>query len=160
MSKTNLSRRDFINLGWGAMGALVLTEFSLAGLRFLSPRAVEGEFGGEFNLGSHDQYPSGSVTPVEAGRFYLVRLQDSGLLAVYQRCTHLGCAVPFDHKSGQFVCPCHGSVFTMEGDELNPPAPRPLDLFQVSINGTGEIIIDTSSPVQRDKPGPDFIVYV
>ena len=160
MSRLNLSRRDFINLGWGAMGALALTEFSLAGLRFLSPRAAEGEFGGEFNLGSHDQYPSGSVTPVEAGRFYLVRLQDSGLLAVYQRCTHLGCSVPFDHKSGQFVCPCHGSAFTMEGDVLNPPAPRPLDLFQLSINESGEIIVDTSSPVQRDKPGPEFIVYV
>jgi cytochrome b6-f complex iron-sulfur subunit len=159
MSNLNLSRRDFINLGWGAMGVLALTEFSLAGLRFLSPRAAEGEFGGEFNLGSQEEYPPGSVTPVEAGRFYLVRLQDAGLLAVYQRCTHLGCAVPFDHKSSQFVCPCHGSEFTMEGDVLNPPAPRPLDLFALSINQSGEIIIDTSSPVQRDKPDPDFVVY-
>ena len=159
MSKINLSRRDFINLGWGAMGALALTEFSLAGLRFLSPRAAEGEFGGEFNLGSHDQYPPGSVTPVEAGRFYLVRLLDAGLLAVYQRCTHLGCAVPFEHQSGQFICPCHGSAFTMEGDVLNPPAPRPLDLFPLSINQSGEIIVDTSSPEQRDKPSPDFVVY-
>jgi cytochrome b6-f complex iron-sulfur subunit len=112
MSTEKISRRDFLNLAWGAAGALAVTELSFVGLRFLSPRATDGEFGGEFNLGSYESYPLGSVTPVEVGRFYLVRLQDGGFLAIYRRCTHLGCAVPFDQASGEFVCPCHGSVFT------------------------------------------------
>lgn len=75
------------------------------------------------------------------------------------RCTHLGCAVPYDPATGQFVCPCHGSAFTTEGDVLNPPASRPLDLFQVSINDAGEIIVDTSTPIERDHTSPDTIVY-
>ncbi|MBT3315636.1 MAG: ubiquinol-cytochrome c reductase iron-sulfur subunit [Anaerolineae bacterium] len=160
MSTEKISRRDFLNLAWGAAGALAVTELSFVGLRFLSPRATDGEFGGEFNLGSYESYPLGSVTPVEVGRFYLVRLQDGGFLAIYRRCTHLGCAVPFDQASGEFVCPCHGSVFTNEGDVLNQPAPRPLDLFQIAINEETEIIVDTSSPIERNQTSPDDIVYI
>lgn len=160
MLEKKLSRKDFLNIGWGTVGALALTEMGVVGMRFLSPRSVEGEFGGEFNLGSYDQYPPGSVTPVEAGRFYLVCLEDGGFLAIYRRCTHLGCAVPFDQASGQFVCPCHGSAFTKDGDVLNQPAPRPLDLFQLVISPDSEIVVDSSSPIQRDHTILDQIVYV
>ena len=158
MSEHKVSRRDFLNIAWGAAGLLAATELGLVGLRFLSPRSVDGEFGGTFNLGNPDQYPAGSVTPVEAGRFYLVRLEDGGLLAIYRRCTHLGCAVPFDQGAGQFVCPCHGSAFTPDGDVLNPPAPRPLDLFEVIIED-GQVKVDTSSPLPRQKFDPVQVVY-
>ena len=159
MADNNISRRDFLNIVWGAAGAIAVTELGLTGLRFLSPRTTEGEFGGLFNLGGPDQYPPGSVTPVEAGRFYLVRLEDGGLLAIYRRCTHLGCAVPYDQATGQFVCPCHGSAFTADGDVLNAPAPRPLDLFTLSINDEGEILVDTGKAIERDHPDPAAVVY-
>ncbi|MBL7162848.1 MAG: Rieske 2Fe-2S domain-containing protein [Anaerolineales bacterium] len=158
MSNRKFSRKDFLNIVWGAAGTLAAAELSFIGLRFLSPRATDGEFGGVFNLGPYDGFPPGSVTPVETGRFYLVRLEDGGFLAVYRRCTHLGCAVPFDPAVGQFICPCHGSEFTMEGDVLNAPAPRPLDLFQLSINEAGEIVVDTSISIERDQPSPEHIV--
>jgi cytochrome b6-f complex iron-sulfur subunit len=159
MADSKVSRRDFLNIVWGAAGAIAVTELGLTGLRFLSPRTVEGQFGGLFNLGIPDQYPPGSVTPVEAGRFYLVRLEDGGLLAIYRRCTHLGCAVPYDQATGQFVCPCHGSAFTADGDVLNAPAPRPLDLFSLSINDDGEILVDTGKTIERDHPDPAAVVY-
>jgi cytochrome b6-f complex iron-sulfur subunit len=158
MSEQPLSRRNFFNIAWGAAGALALTELSLVGLRFLSPKTAEGEFGGTFNLGPADQYPEGSVTPVEAGRFYLVHLPEGGYLAVYRRCTHLGCAVPYDLASGKFICPCHGSEFTMDGDVLNQPAPRPLDRFALWINESGEIEVDTQAPIERDHTRPEDIV--
>jgi cytochrome b6-f complex iron-sulfur subunit len=159
MADNKVSRRDFLNIVWGAAGIIAVTELGLTGLRFLSPRTVEGQFGGLFNLGSPDQYPPGSVTPVEAGRFYLVRLEDGGLLAIYRRCTHLGCAVPYNQATGQFVCPCHGSAFTADGDVLNAPAPRPLDLFTLSINDEGEILVDTGTAIERDHPDPEAVVY-
>lgn len=145
---------------WGAAGAVAVTELSFVGLRFLAPRPVVGEFGGVFNVGVVDNFPPGSVTPVEAGRFYVVRLTDGGLLALYRRCTHLGCAVPYDPAVGQFVCPCHGSAFTMDGEVQNAPAPRPLDLFPLTINEVGEILVDTMSPTERDRVSPDHIVYL
>jgi cytochrome b6-f complex iron-sulfur subunit len=158
--KKEISRRDFLNGLWALLGAAAVAELSFTGLRFLAPQSVEGEFGGVFNLGDPAQYPAGSVTPVEAGRFYLVRLPEGGFLAVYRRCTHLGCSVPFDQGTGQFVCPCHGSAFTMEGDVQNAPAPRPLDLFPVSITDQGTLQVDTSQPIERDHITLDHVVYL
>ena len=135
-------------------------ELGIVSLRFLSPRAVEGDFGGTFNLGSPDDYPPRSVTAVEAGRFYLVHLNDGGFLAVYRRCTHLGCIVPYDQGSQQFVCPCHGSEFTMDGDVLNPPAPRPLDLFAVTLTEEGELQVDTQQAIERSRVSPEDILYL
>jgi cytochrome b6-f complex iron-sulfur subunit len=160
MRDEKINRGDFLNILWVTAGAFALTESLLVGLRFLLPRPTQGEFGGQFNIGPYDQYPPGSVTPVEAGRFYLVRLPDGGFLAVYRRCTHLGCAVPYDPASGQFICPCHGSAFTMDGDVLNPPAPRPLDIFPLEISAEGEIIVDTSTNIERDQIDAGQAVYV
>lgn len=153
------SRRDFLNILLGSAGALALLEMSFVGLRFFSPRVAVGEFGGVFNLGSAEQYPPGSVTPFENGRFYLVRLADGGLLALYYRCSHLGCTVPYVPESGQFVCPCHGSAFSQDGDVLNAPAPRPLDLFPLAITPDREIEVDTGHPIQRTQASPTDLVY-
>jgi cytochrome b6-f complex iron-sulfur subunit len=159
MKGKEISRRGFLNIALAAGGAIAIGETLFVGLRFLAPKATDGAFGGEFNLGAYDQFPLASVTPVEAGRFYLVRLQDGGFLAVYRRCTHLGCSVPYDPSIQQFVCPCHGSEFTMEGDVLTAPAPRPLDIFPLSITDTGEVVIDTRNPIERDQTDPAQIVY-
>ncbi len=158
MTEKNISRRDALKVLWAASGALVVGEFTFVGLKFLSPKKTDGEFGGVFNLGAPAQYPNGSVTPVEAGRFYLVRLEDGGLLALYRKCTHLGCAVPYEPTLGQFVCPCHGSAFTLNGDVQNAPAPRAMDLFSLTIE-EGEIVVDTGKVVERDHTTADNIVY-
>lgn len=155
-----LSRRDFINALWALTGTAALAEFTFVGLRFLAPRPTQGEFGGVFNLGDALQYPAGSVTPVEAGRFYLVHLKEGGFLAIYRRCTHLGCSVPYDPGSGQFVCPCHGSAFTADGDVLNAPAPRPLDLFSIALSELGELLVDTGDVIERDQVTPEHVLEI
>ena len=157
MNESKFSRKDFLNIAWLASGGLVLSEAAFAGLRFLSPRVGDGEFGGVFALGVADDYPLGSVTPIEGGNFYVVHLEDGGLLAIYKKCTHLGCVVPYEPTLGEFVCPCHGSAFTLEGDLVNPPAPRPLDLFLLTVVD-GQIYVDTSQRIERDQAGPEHIV--
>jgi cytochrome b6-f complex iron-sulfur subunit len=72
-----------------------------------------------YYAGIVDDFPPGSVTPFNAGRFYLVRQQDGGFLALYRKCTHLGCAVPWNPAEGRFVCPCHASAFEMDGQVIN-----------------------------------------
>lgn len=149
MTTHTASRRNVLKLGWGVAGAVVVGESLLMGLRFLAPRVGEGEFGSVIDAGLADSFAVGSVTPFNEGRFYLVRLADGGFLALYRRCTHLGCSVPYDPVRGEFVCPCHGSAFSMDGQGLNPPAPRPLDGFPVEIRD-GQVRVDTGSPIERD----------
>ena len=42
-------------------------------------------------------------------------------------CTHLGCQYDWHPEMHQFICPCHGSNYSITGKVLGGPAPRPLD---------------------------------
>lgn len=155
---SNLSRRDFLKLAWAFFGGIAALETAGIFMAYLQPRLAEGEFGSEINAGKVEDYPPNSVTHITNGRFYVVRLGDGGFLAVYHRCTHLGCTVPWDANQQKFVCPCHSSEFDMSGDVKNPPAPRPLDLFALSIVD-GNVMVDTSTPIQRQSYETAQVVY-
>ncbi len=152
------SRRDFLKLAWAGLAALVAVEAGAMGVAFSLPRLAEGEFGGVLTAGPVDSFPPNSVTPFNQGRFYLSRLADGGFLALYRKCTHLGCTVPWEQNRRQFTCPCHASAFDARGDVLNPPAPRALDLFPVIIEA-GVVKVDTGTVIQRDKFDPAQAVY-
>lgn len=158
MSDQPVNRRDFIKLGWLALGGVVALELGGITLAYMQPRIAAGEFGSLITAGKVDDFPSGSVTHITNGRFYLSRLPDGGFLALYQRCTHLGCNVPWDQAAGKFICPCHSSQFDAQGSVLNAPAPRPLDLFQVTIEN-GEVKVDTSAPISRQAYDSAQVVY-
>jgi cytochrome b6-f complex iron-sulfur subunit len=66
---------------------------------------------------------------------------DTGLLGLYQKCTHLGCRVPWCSSSSQFECPCPA------GEYRSGPAPRGLDLFPLVFEH-GRVAIDTGTPVR------------
>ncbi|HZO72229.1 MAG TPA: ubiquinol-cytochrome c reductase iron-sulfur subunit [Ktedonobacteraceae bacterium] len=63
-------------------------------------------------------------------------------IALYQRCVHLGCTVPFRDDCASFKCPCHGSHYNVDGEYLDGPAPRSLDRFQMSFNGD-DVVVNT-----------------
>jgi menaquinol-cytochrome c reductase iron-sulfur subunit len=77
----------------------------------------------EFPFIETDAYLSQNVTH----QVWAVR-GASGELTVYSPvCPHLGCSVSWDPGSHNFVCPCHGSVFSIDGRVVAGPSPRPLD---------------------------------
>lgn len=54
--------------------------------------------------------------------------QTDGQVKVYSPiCPHLGCGFRWDQQDHLFKCPCHGSVFAIDGTVKAGPAPRPLD---------------------------------
>jgi cytochrome b6-f complex iron-sulfur subunit len=157
-TKLPVSRRDVLKTAWVALGSLVALEAGGLTLAYMQPRLAEGEFGGQITAGLVDDFPPGSVTHIANARAYLSRLPDGGFLAIYQRCTHLGCSVPWDQSANAFTCPCHSSEFDPQGELLSPPAPRPLDIFPVVIEA-GEVKIDTAAPVSRQSFEPAQVVY-
>ena len=60
---------------------------------------------------------------------------EAGLIALYQRCAHLGCRVPSCESSQWFECPCHGSRYNQVGEKRGGPAPRGMDRFAMAIEG-------------------------
>ena len=91
--------------------------------------------------GTPEEFKPNTVSHIQKGRFYISRLDDGGVLALWQRCTHLGCTVPWVEDAGEFHCPCHSSVFDRKGVVLDGPAPRPLSIFPVSLKD-GKLVVD------------------
>ena len=63
-------------------------------------------------------------------------------------CPHLGCHYDWNAGRGEFMCPCHGSVFSPDGKVLAGPAPRPLDTLPSKIEH-GELLVAW----ERFEPG-------
>lgn len=152
-----LERRQFLGLAWAGSLAVLGAQTLAALTRFLKP-VSSGGFGGLIYAGRVDEFPVGSINRILSGRFYLVR-NEQGFLALWQRCTHLGCAVPYDEAAQQFHCPCHGSIFNDLGEVSGGPAPRPLDFFPVVLRD-GEVWVDTSKPTERAAYDPSQVTPV
>ena len=74
-------------------------------------------------------------------------------VALYQRCVHLGCTVPFRDDCVSFKCPCHGSHYNVDGEYLDGPAPRSLDRFAMHFSG-GDVVVSTGT-LNAKVPHPD-----
>jgi cytochrome b6-f complex iron-sulfur subunit len=147
--KTGLDRRQFLGIAWVAALLAFAAQASSAFIKFMTPELEPGAFGTKVRAGELNEFEVGSVHFFREGRFFLVRLEE-GFLALYRKCPHLGCAVPWDEELGNFNCPCHTSFFSIQGEVLSGPSPRPLDYFPVEIRG-GEVFVDTSRLMTRQE---------
>src|SRR5262245_23781433 len=51
----------------------------------------------------------------EKSTAWVVKLPDSRVVAYGPQCTHLGCAYHWDESKHEFLCPCHSSLFSIDG---------------------------------------------
>ena len=160
-----LTRRQFFNRSIVAIFSLGLAGFGSTIIAFLWP-TLSGGFGSKIRVGSLDAILSRTREAKEPvyvpeGRFYLqpyprasLRAAEEvysggvlggmnhGIVALYQKCTHLGCRVPWCKASQWFECPCHGSKYNRVGEKQTGPAPRGLDHFPVTISN-GVVTVNT-----------------
>jgi len=178
-----VTRRQFLNRGIVAGFALGLSAFGGAVLAFLWPK-LSGGFGSKINAGSRDSILAqirANKTPFYSpeGRFYInaypiedvpkaakvtalgpcIPGMQEGVVALYQRCVHLGFRVPWCLSSQWFECPCHGSRYDHVGEQKRGPAPRGMDRFVVSVTG-GNVYVDTKTviigpPIGTNTTGQD-----
>lgn len=156
------SRRKFLLnatlIAWGGIAAA----FSGASIAFLWPN-LRGGFGAQISVGSIDDITQGiqdgaGQMDYPAGRMHIVpydaALDTKGqyaeltngapFMALYQRCVHLGCRVPWCTTSQWFECPCHGSRYNQWGEYQFGPAPRGLDRFALRVEGD-QVVVDTGT---------------
>ena len=159
-SKPNsLTRREFLGIGWGLSLLGLFVQAGAALTRFLRPRIEPDGFGTEVVAGRVDEFLPGTVSHVQEGRFYISRLGDGSVLALWHSCTHLGCTVPWREDEERFHCPCHSSIFTPVGEVVSGPAPRPLDIFPIRILD-GNLVVNTGQPIRREEFDPLQVTYV
>ena len=170
-----VTRRQFFNRSIIAMFGLGLSGFGAAVLAFLWP-TLSGGFGSKITVGKVDdieQAISDSKQPFYSatGRVYIspfpkdsipkakkaysaavLPCMEAGYVALYQKCVHLGCRVPFCPTSQWFECGCHGSQYNRVGEKKGGPAPRGLDRFPLEVKG-GSVTVDTGIVVQGPPIG-------
>lgn len=170
---TPISRRDFFRRSLLASVGLFTAEFGAASIAFVWPN-LRGGFGAVIDLNlppdAIKQQIDSDNQPFYfgAGRFYLVPyegeaastiyegLVGDGLMALYQKCVHLGCRVPFCVQSQWFECPCHGSKYNRAGEYRDGPAPRGMDRFRVVVEN-GLVSVDTGTRIDGPPRGTDTI---
>ncbi len=173
--KRAVSRRDFFRRSLLVSLGVFTAVFGGGTLAFLWPN-LKGGFGSLIDAGPLDAIKSqiqSSEQPVYngTGRFYVVAwtgkttadadytgegVTVEGVMALYQRCVHLGCRVPFCLSSKWFECPCHGSKYNEAGEYQLGPAPRGLDRFKATVEN-GNLMVDTSTVVTGPPRGTDTI---
>jgi cytochrome b6-f complex iron-sulfur subunit len=89
--------------------------------------------------------PNVSGAEEQYGEDHAITDNGIGLMALYQKCVHLGCRVPWCQTSQWFECPCHGSKYNKWGEWMGGPAPRGLDRFPTRIIENGNVIVSTGT---------------
>jgi cytochrome b6-f complex iron-sulfur subunit len=173
-----VTRRQFFNRGVLTGLGLGVAGFGAASLAFLWPSQVGGA-GTKVTVGSVDDveaqiekkepyynasakvyiqpYPKDALP--KAKKVYgnepgVLAGMVEGFVALYQKCPHLGCRVPWCQTSQWFECPCHGSKYNRVGEKKGGPAPRGMDRFSMEVSGK-DIIVDTAVVVQGPPIGTD-----
>ena len=177
--ETGVTRRQFFNRALGSVFGAFSGMLGLSFLAFLWPKLSAG-FGADVNAGNVQDLldqainDDGSVTPVfiPEARAYVVPappalspdfadkdVEIGGVMALFQRCVHLGCRVPWCGTSQGFECPCHGSKYNAIGEYNAGPAPRNLDRFVVELNPVDELIIKTGTIIQTPRALEPSVEY-
>ena len=164
-----VSRRMFFNRATITLFTVSLGAFGASVVGFLW-KGAEGGFGSKINAGKIDdviqlirqnkgflylsearawvtEYPKdalGKGQAVYGGQAPVFTGMQAGIVALYQKCPHLGCRVPECKSSQWFECPCHGSQYNRVGEKKGGPAPRGMDRFGVGITN-GVLTIDTGA---------------
>jgi cytochrome b6-f complex iron-sulfur subunit len=167
-----VTRRQFLNRSVVATMAFSLSGFGAAVIAYLWP-VPKGGFGSAVRVGKIEEVKaaiqeSNGFLYVPEGRMWVTEYPTSaiekakqvysqpelngmevGLLALYQKCPHLGCRVPQCDTSQWFECPCHGSRYNQAGEKKGGPAPRGMDRFAMAVDGD-TFIVETGTII----PGP------
>ena len=170
-----VSRREFFRKSLLTSLAVFGAQFGGATIAMLWPN-LKGGFGSVVNAGNiadiRAEIDDAGNAYNGSGRFYLVPYNGrpsedadyellgvaaDGIMPLYQKCVHLGCRVPFCGSSKWFECPCHGSKYNGAGEYQLGPAPRGMDRFTITIDGGGNVLVDTSKVISGPPRGIDTI---
>lgn len=136
-----MDRRDFLKKIIKAFFAIVGLS-TLISIFYIYPPKIKSKRVEFFYLLDEEDLPRKGVKRVDFSynsgdrklnnRVFIAVTKD-GLIALSPVCTHLGCLVNWDKNKGEFLCPCHGGKYDMEGVVKDGPPPAPLTRLPLEI---------------------------
>jgi cytochrome b6-f complex iron-sulfur subunit len=154
--KKPISRRRLMACAWIGAAAIVMGELIFGTFAFLWPRRKGSKVETVFIAGKINDFKLGKVIYFRKEKTFIQRLE-GGFLAFSAVCPHLSCIVNWNEMLKKFECPCHGAKFNRNGEVLEGPPPRPLDLYKLQIVA-GNVVVDRVSSIERSKFEPSQLV--
>lgn len=158
--ETSVTRRRLLSfVGWGSFASF-FGGVTLGTLRFFFPKVLY-EPSQKFLAGKPEDYAIGDVSTrmKKEQRVWMIR-NEEGMYSLIAICTHLGCTPLWTPAEERFKCPCHGSNFLIDGQNVAGPAPVPLFRAAIALDPAGNVVVDKSQqenqPGKRDNP-PFFL---
>jgi len=114
-------------------------------------------------IGRPADYPANSVSDRFLARFNFYVVNDgTGIFAISAKCTHLGCTVNWEARTGTFDCPCHRSRFERNGNVVQSPAKKPLPRLGLRYDPSIGLVvkIDEILPPDKDPLSPEFYFLI
>jgi Rieske Fe-S protein len=138
--------RRWVNVLLGGGIVASIASFLYPAIRYIIPaevaestsRSVVAAKVGEIKRNSGKIFKFGSKPAL------LVHTADDEWRAYTAVCTHLNCTVQYREDLHQIWCACHNGTFDLQGRNVSGPPPRPLDTFQVNVQGE-DVIVTRSS---------------
>lgn len=131
-----------VALGWPLVGALAGPIYRRQRLDFAKVKPVGTLPDGEPMELSFPQIVQDAYLRKTVHRnVWVVKHSATDVTVFSPICPHLGCRYDWFPALQHFVCPCHGSVFSIAGTVLGGPAPRPLDTLKHHITD-GELYVE------------------
>ncbi|MDH4162913.1 MAG: Rieske (2Fe-2S) protein [Nitrospirota bacterium] len=136
------SRREFIKKALYAVLAGFGILFLLSIFRTLAPSRKEEKELSFFPLLPEEAVPRRGVKKTELDyriggkerkmRVFIVASPE-GLTVFSAVCSHLGCLVNYHKDKREFICPCHGGKYDLNGRNIAGPPPAPLTKLPVKV---------------------------
>lgn len=122
----------------GILGANPEGEFKITTLEALSPDGAPRMFPVVADLQNFwNKFPD-----TEVGAVYLRQDPETKKVSCFNaRCPHLGCTVKYDDGSKTYVCPCHSSAFSLDGQRTNDIPPRDMDPLTCQVAADGSVLV-------------------
>ena len=154
---TALTRRQMM-IGTGVGGLAIGALLTVPALGFvLSPLSSRRRSSGWIQVGSVELVQVGKPKAIKVGVptgesfddtpveriVYVVRKENGQVRALTNVCTHMQCDVHWDESLTQFLCPCHGGIYDLDGNNVSgpPPSPLPQWVHKIERNELGERIL-------------------
>jgi Rieske Fe-S protein len=140
------TRRVFVKEALAGWLALVIGPVAYGALRW----RLSGDLSQprELSIGTADLFKPGTSKQVFFGNEKVIVVRSAGgtFMAASAVCTHQGCSIRYEAKSGveELACNCHESRFELDGQLISGPAVIPLRRFQISVR-SGELILAPGS---------------
>jgi Rieske Fe-S protein len=141
------TRRRFVNWWLGTTAGAFLASVLYPVTRYLIPPPVAESSAASVTLPlkvDEVKANTGQIFKFGNRPALLVRTGAGDLKAFSAVCTHLNCTVQYRADLGHIWCACHNGHFDLNGQNIEGPPPRPLDVFVVNVRGS-QIVVSKSA---------------